>query len=111
MDVTQIIPLPEAAEYEVKLREQEREKRKATGLKGEMMKRFWAQFIERSRGKTEKWARRNPTERNSLSGCRLAPSGFELNAVALGDEVRAECYIKMHGGGKITTGSPGIEGV
>lgn len=102
VDVTQIIPLPEAAEYEVKLREQEREKRKATNDKGERIKRFWSLFIERSRAKTDKWARRSNTDRNALAGCRLARTGFELNAVAKGDEVRAECYIQIPEGGEVT---------
>lgn len=102
VDVSQIIPLPEAAAYEVKLREQEREKRKVTGEKGERLKRFWSLFIERSKAKTDKWARRSPTDRYALSGSRLARTGFELNPVVKGDEVRAECYIQIPEGGEVT---------
>lgn len=48
IDTTQIIPLPESADYEVKIREQEREKQRAARSSNPMLKPFWASLIERA---------------------------------------------------------------
>ena len=45
---TQIIPLPEAADYKIKIREKVEETRKVQTKRNEIFKRFWAQFIELS---------------------------------------------------------------
>lgn len=52
VDASQIIPLPEAAEYEVKLREQEREKQRAARTSNPMLEPFWSSLIERAATKT-----------------------------------------------------------
>ena len=52
VDATQIIPLPEAADYEIKIRAQEQEKKKVRGVRQEVFRRFWAQLIERSKLQT-----------------------------------------------------------
>lgn len=53
IDATQIIPLPEAAEYEVKVRAQEQEKRKVESTHGKALRRFWDALIERGKGRTD----------------------------------------------------------
>jgi hypothetical protein len=52
IDVAQIIPLPEAADYEIKVRAQAQEIKKVRSARQEIFRRFWAQFIERSKPKT-----------------------------------------------------------
>lgn len=42
IDVSQIIPLPEAADYEVKVREQEQEVRKVRTVRQEIFRKFWS---------------------------------------------------------------------
>lgn len=48
VDATQIVPLPEAADYEVKVRAQADETRKVRTARQEIFRRFWGQLIERS---------------------------------------------------------------
>jgi hypothetical protein len=52
VEVTQIIPLPEAAEYEVKMREAEKEKQRAAKSSNPFFEPFWASLIERAEAKT-----------------------------------------------------------
>ena len=47
IDVSQIIPLPEAADYEVKIREQNLEVKKVKSARHEIFRKFWSQLIER----------------------------------------------------------------
>lgn len=43
IDATQIIPLPEAADYEVKIREQAQEAKKVCTKRQEILRKFWTQ--------------------------------------------------------------------
>jgi hypothetical protein len=97
VDATQIIPLPEAAEYEIKLREQEKEKRKVLGTRQQILRKFWEQFIERSKLRTELMAGRNPTSEQWLSA-GVGRAGFSLTASLTSDTSKAECYINPPGG-------------
>jgi len=97
IDATQIIPLPEAAEYEVKLREQEQEKRKVLGARQEIFRRFWAQLIERSKARTQLLANRSTTSDHWIS-TGLGRSGFWLSAALTQREAQVECFIRIAGG-------------
>jgi Domain of unknown function (DUF4268) len=92
LDVQQIIPLPEAAVYETKIRAQQQESRRAKTARHEIFRRFWAQLIERSRGKTSVIANRSTTSDHWLSG-GIGRAGFGLNFVLRQDESQVECYI------------------
>lgn len=59
IDAAQIIPLPEAADYEIKVRAQAQEIKKVRTARQEIFRRFWAQYIDRSRGKTTLYANRS----------------------------------------------------
>lgn len=97
VDVTQIIPLPESTEYEVKVRAQEKEKRKATGVRQEIFRRFWAQLIERSRARTSLLANRSTTTDHWLSA-GIGRAGFHLTTTLTQNEGQVECYIRLPGG-------------
>ncbi len=97
IDVTQIIPLPESADYEVKVRAQEKEKRKVLGVRQEIFRKFWAQLIERSKARTSLLANRSSSTDHWLSA-GIGRSGFTLGAVLTEDEGRVECYIRLLGG-------------
>jgi hypothetical protein len=102
VDATQIIPLPEAADYEVKMRAQEKEKRKVMGARQEVYRKFWSQFIERSRSSTPLLANRSTTTGNWLSA-GIGRNGFMLAAVVLDQDGRVECYIRLPAGEEKST--------
>lgn len=97
VDATQIIPLPEAADYEVKVRAQEKEQRKLLGARQEILRRFWAQLIDRSKGRTQLLANRNTTSDHWISA-GIGRSGFALNVSLSQNEGQVECYFRVPGG-------------
>lgn len=96
IDVTQIIPLPESADYEVKVRAQEKEKRKVVGARQDVFRRFWAQLIERSTTRTQLLANRTTTTDHWLSA-GIGRVGFNLSVSLTKDEAQVECYIRVPG--------------
>jgi hypothetical protein len=98
IDVTQIIPLPEAANYEIKIREQEKETRKARSARQETFRRFWAQLIERSRESTRLLANRSTSSDHWLSA-GIGRAGFGLNFTLTEERARVECFINLDRGG------------
>jgi len=97
IDATQIIPLPEAADYEVKVRAQEKEKRKVLSARHEIFRKFWGQFIERSKTLTPLLSNRTPSDDHWISA-GIGRSGFTLNTVLTQNESHVECYIRLPGG-------------
>jgi hypothetical protein len=94
VDATQIIPLPEAADYEIKIREQVEETRKVRTKRQEIFKRFWTQFIDRAGQRTELYRNRSATTDHWLSA-GIGKAGFQLNAVLTEDRARIECFIRI----------------
>ena len=94
VDVAQIIPLPEAADYEIKVRAQVQEIKKVRSAREEIFRRFWAQYIERSKPKTELYANRSTSSDHWMSA-GIGRSGFTLNASVTENRARIECYISM----------------
>lgn len=94
VDATQIIPLPEASDYEVKLREQAQETRLVITKRREIVRRFWSQFIERSGQHTELFRNRSATYDPWLSA-GVGRAGFALTASLTEDRTRMECFISI----------------
>ncbi|MCU1270852.1 MAG: hypothetical protein JWN74_2146 [Acidobacteriaceae bacterium] len=94
MDIQQLIPLPEAVEYETKIRTQQQESRLAESSRHEMFRRFWKQLIERTHGKTALFAGRTGSK-DQWIGVSIGRTGFNLNVVLRRDDSRVECYIDM----------------
>jgi hypothetical protein len=94
MDIQQLIPLPEAEEYETKIRAQQQENRLAETSRHAMLRRFWRQLIERSRPKTPLFSNRTGSK-DQWIGVTLGRTGFNLNIVLLREESRVECYIDL----------------
>jgi hypothetical protein len=94
IDATQIIPLPESADYEVKMRAQEKEKKKVVSARHELFRRFWAQTIERSKAKTQLLAGRS-TSSDGWMSTGIGRSGFWLSLVLTQNESQAECFIRI----------------
>jgi hypothetical protein len=94
VDVTQIIPLPEAEIYEVRIRTQVEETRKARSVRHEIFRRFWSQFIERSKTSTRLFANRSTSSDHWLSA-GIGRAGFTINVSITKDRARVECFISM----------------
>ncbi len=94
MDIQPLIPLPEAEEYETKIRAQQQENRLAETSRDAMLRRFWRQLIERSRPKTALFSNRTGSK-DQWIGVTLGRTGFGLNIVILREESRVECYIDL----------------
>jgi hypothetical protein len=94
IDAAQIIPLPETAEYEVKLRELAEETRMVITKRREIFRRFWAQFIDHSSQRTELFSNRSTTFDPWLSA-GIGRAGFVLTATLTEDRARIECFISI----------------
>ncbi|MBI0539133.1 DUF4268 domain-containing protein [Roseomonas sp. KE2513] len=94
VDVAQIVPLPEAGDYEVRVRAKAEETRKVRTVRQEVRRRFWAQLIERSQGRTSLYVNRSTTSDPWLSS-GLGRSGFSLNLSLTADLGRVDCYINI----------------
>jgi hypothetical protein len=94
IDAAQIIPLPEAADYEIKVRAQAQEVKKVRTARQEIFRRFWTQYIDRSRSRTTLYSNRSTTSDHWISA-GVGRSGFSLNASLTEDRARLECYISM----------------
>lgn len=92
VDFTQVIPLPEATDYEVKLRAQAQEARKAQSNREETLRRFWTQFIQRSHERTGLFARKSPTSDSWIS-VGIGRGGFSLYVSQAKGQTRIECYV------------------
>lgn len=94
VDVAQIIPLPEAADYEIKVRAQAQEIKKVRSTRQEIFRRFWVQYIERSKPKTSLYANRSTSTDHWLSA-GIGRGGFSLDVSVTEDKTRIQCYIRM----------------
>jgi hypothetical protein len=93
----EIIPLPEARDYEVRLREQDQEARDHDEARKRHFERYWREFFAAARSRIPFLDGRNPPRTQWLS----VPSGRPgiSFAVVLGQsESRVECYIAQSGG-------------
>jgi hypothetical protein len=97
IDATQIVPLPEAESYEIKIREKQHEERKVKSARQEIFRRFWLELIERSRSKTELLSNRSTTTDHWLSA-GIGRAGFGLNFSLTEDRSRVECFIRLKEG-------------
>jgi hypothetical protein len=94
IDVQQIIPLPEAADYETKIRAQQQEGRRVESARHATFRRFWRQLIDRAVGKTTVVAQRTGSSDHWLSGT-LGRAGFVPTFSLLQEEARVEIYIDL----------------
>jgi len=97
IDATQIIPLPESTDYEVKVRAQEKEKKKIVSARHEIFRKFWKQCIDRSKAHTQLLANRATSGDHWLSA-GIGRSGFTLNVLLTQHRGQVECYIRLLGG-------------
>jgi Domain of unknown function (DUF4268) len=94
VDIQQVIPLPEAEDYETKVRAQQQESRRAESERDSMFRRFWRQLIERSKAKTSRFAGRTGSKDNWIA-TGIGRAGFNLSVVLNQYDSRVECYIDL----------------
>lgn len=102
VDATQIIPIPEAAEYTVKMRSRQVEERKSQSKRRELFAKFWGQTIERAQSRTTLLTSRNGTA-DQVLGCGIGRSGFRLNLKLTQDSSFVTCFMRLSGGEEVTT--------
>ncbi|MBB5698517.1 DUF4268 domain-containing protein [Sphingomonas yantingensis] len=102
IDIQQIIPLPEAAEYEVKVRAQRQEAERAVSARGAIFERFWSQLIDRSRSRTGVVANRSTSRDHWLTGS-IGKAGFQPTFTMKQHDSRVEMYIDLGKGGEQRT--------
>ena len=91
LDVQQIIPLPEAAEYQVQIRAKEQDQRAASGRQMERLD-FWRQLLERARTKTDLHAQISPTAYSWIS-TGAGYTGLGWNYFVRKYDAQVELYI------------------
>lgn len=102
LDVQQIIPLPEAADYQTKIREKEREGRQRRTDNQELVYKYWATLLEYAKTKTPLHANLKPGI-HSWVGRSIGKTGLDLNYCTRGDESRVELYIDFGAGSEKKT--------
>ena len=92
VDVQQVIPLPEAAAYQVQVREKEQRGRQERAERYGIRKRFWQGLLTRAATKTPLHANISPSE-SSWVGVSSGMRGLAFNYVTGQHESRVELYI------------------
>jgi hypothetical protein len=92
IDVQQIIPLPEANEYQVQLREKEQVGRKKRGERYDVHLKFWEGLVAICRARKTRHADRKPGSYHWL-GCGSGIRGLGFNYVIVQEYGIAELYI------------------
>ncbi len=92
IDVQQIIPLPEANEYQVQIREKEQVGRKKRAERSEVHLRFWPGIVALARSRNTRHANIKPGSYHWLSASS-GIRGLGFNYVVVQDHGSAELYI------------------
>jgi hypothetical protein len=92
VDVQQIIPLPEANDYQVQVREKDQIGRKKLSERHELHKRFWTGLIAAAQQKRTRHARITPSTYHWI-GSGSGVRGLGFNYAVVKDHALAELYI------------------
>lgn len=92
IDVQQVIPLPEATEYQIHIREKERQERKGRAERYSIRKQFWEGLLRRAREKTDLHANISPSEYHWI-GAGSGVRGLGFHYVVTKDQGSTELYI------------------
>ena len=92
VDVQQIIPLPEAQEYQVQIRAKEQSEKKSNSDKNDLVLRFWQGLITEARSKNTRHGNLTPGIAQWI-GASSGVRGLNLNYVVSKDAATVELYI------------------
>lgn len=93
IEATQIIPLPEAADYEVRLRTQEREQKRASGVWQGELERFFGHLLRRHQDQYPFLAGRSAPKANKFYFKR--GNGYALRLDVLKEETYFTCEVRL----------------
>lgn len=91
VDVQQIIPLPEAADYQIKVRYKE-QKENEDRVTNTLLVRFWQSFLEKTKDQLPIHSRMSPTD-NTYLGASTGTRGITFYYIANKEDQRVETYI------------------
>lgn len=97
LDVQQIIPLPEAADYQTQIKAKEQAGKAHRAERYDLRYQFWSQLLNLAKTKTELHANRNPGIYNWIGGS-IGKAGLSLNYAVREDESQVELYIDLGAG-------------
>jgi Domain of unknown function (DUF4268) len=97
LDVQQLIPLPEATEFQTQIGVKKQAQRRNRSERHELRLRFWEGLLEHAKTKLDIHANRKPTQDNWIAGS-IGRGGFSLNYVARQFDSRAELWIRLGSG-------------
>lgn len=92
IDVQQIIPLPEANDYQVQLREKEQVERKARAQHSDVYERFWQGLLAVARTRNTRHSNIKPGQLNSI-GASSGIRGLNFNYRIKKNSAQVELYI------------------
>jgi len=92
LDIQQLIPLPEAADFQTKLGVKKLAERKNRAERHELRFRFWQSILGRARESTDLHANRSPGDGNWISGA-TGRAGFDLSYVTRQRDSQVELWI------------------
>ncbi|TDH61582.1 DUF4268 domain-containing protein [Dankookia rubra] len=98
LDVQQLIPLPEAAEFQVRLEEKKAAERKERGERATLAGAFLAQLAERAAQRTELHRGRVPDAGLGVLFSPVGKAGFTINYVVARDSSRVELLVQRDDG-------------
>jgi len=97
IDVQQLIPLPEAADYRTQIKAKEQAGRAERAERYDLRLRFWTELLNYARARTELHAGRNPGINNWIGGS-IDRFGFSLNYKVREQESQVELGIDQGAG-------------
>lgn len=92
VDVQQIIPLPEASDYQTRIRAKEQEGRQQRAERHDLRFKFWSGLLALAKTKTPLHAQRSPSIHNWIGGS-TGKRGFSYNYGVREEEAQVELYI------------------
>ncbi len=92
LDVQQVIPLPEAADYQIRIREKERRERKDRAERYAIRRQFWEGLLARAAKRTDLHGRISPSDQHFIA-TGAGVSGLSFNYVILQNTGTVELYI------------------
>jgi hypothetical protein len=97
LDVQQLIPLPEATEFQTKIGIKKQAERQDRTNRQELRLKFWEGLLEQARAKSEVHANRKPTLDNWIAGS-IGRSGFSLVYTVRQNDSQVELWIALGSG-------------
>jgi hypothetical protein len=97
IDVQQVIPLAEAAEYQVQIREKEHKGRQDRTERYDLRRKFWEGLLSRAKLRTPLHAQISPTDYHWV-GTSSGIRGLNFNYLAFQTDGRVELYIDRGSG-------------